>query len=148
MLLRTYEPLVGSSCVYDCRFPRPTVVLSSNKVPAFIRPTENILRTPVYDRGSLAPALEMYGRHAPLWHPSIVLARRPNLGHRIRPLHPSTPAFRSLGTIWAIRGMVFSTPVDGVRLAARIRDELPTGSSQNYAAMLILNYLVSYVSVF
>lgn len=148
MLLRAYEPVVGSSCVYDWRFPRQPMVLGSNKVMVLIRPVTNVSRNPVCNRGWRAPVLGLYGEHAPLWHPSTVIARQPNTRDRIRSLHPSTPAFHCLGSTWSIRGMVFSTPVDAVGLAARIRDELPPGSARNYAAMVILNYLVSYVSTF
>ena len=148
MLLRTYEPVVGSSCAYDWRLPRQPMVLSSNKALVPTRPMTKNLRTPIYNRGWRAPALEKYEGRAPFWHPSTVLARQSHTPHRIHPLRPGTPAFRCLGTVWSIQGMVFSTPVDAVGLAARIRDELPPGSSQNYAALLILNCLVSYVSIF
>ncbi|KAG9128534.1 hypothetical protein FRC07_003423 [Ceratobasidium sp. 392] len=40
--------------------------------------------------------------------------------------------------------MSLRAPVDAVALAARIRDELPSGSAQHYAAMVILNNLMSY----
>ncbi|KAG8717538.1 hypothetical protein FRC08_007267 [Ceratobasidium sp. 394] len=40
--------------------------------------------------------------------------------------------------------MSLRAPVDAVALAARIRDELPSGTAQHFAAMVILNNLMSY----
>ncbi|KAG8699731.1 hypothetical protein FRC09_006415 [Ceratobasidium sp. 395] len=40
--------------------------------------------------------------------------------------------------------MSLRTPVDAVALATRIRDELPSGCAKHYAAMVMLNNLMSY----
>lgn len=42
--------------------------------------------------------------------------------------------------------MTSATHLDATTLVERIRDHLPIGSAQSYAAMLVLNYLITYVS--
>jgi hypothetical protein len=149
MSLRTYEPLVGTAYVHDWRLPHQPLVLCSSKAMAFVRP---VMRhagppAPVCDRGWRAPA---WPRLAPT-HPQSC-----NRFNRLSLLSSggcsccSIPigSFKSIPLIKGTRSwrMAFQAPVDAVALAARIRGELPGGSAQHYAAMVILNHLMTYVS--